>query len=152
MRLWSISQTLKLIKRINKTVAMKHKKRLDSMGNQVEFLMQTSNFHRVIRVDGAWGGVVPQAGIQMSVFSEIRPFPSSETYKLDDDGKTLLPFIKNTGKSNPIAREIEATLLITPRVAKSIAEWLLDKVEQYESLVKEGLESDEILIDDSESN
>jgi hypothetical protein len=113
---------------------MKPKKRLDSMGNQVEFSYQKSNLHRVIKVDGAWGGIVPLGGIQMSVFSEIRPFPASEKYQISEDGKTAHP-ITPSKKNTALTREIETTLIMSPSVAKSLATWLTIKVEEYEKMI-----------------
>lgn len=113
----------------------KQRKRLDSMGRRIDFAYQKSNLHRVIKVDGAWGGIVPE-GIMMSVFSEIKQFPLSETYQLDEDGRIAVP-IKSTGKQNSIVREIEATLVMSPRTAKSLMEWLKNKIDSYEEASNE---------------
>ena len=104
------------------------------MGNRIEFTFHKSNLHRVIKVDGAWGGIVPQGGVQMSVFSEVKPFPHTETYQIEDDGKTAHP-IKQSSRQNFVAREIEATLIMTPTVARSLADWLMNKVDEYEKIL-----------------
>ncbi len=53
----------------------KNRKPLDSMSNRIEFHYRKSNYFRVIKVNGAWGGLTPQADVQMSIFSERLPLP-----------------------------------------------------------------------------
>ena len=101
--------------------------------DEINFDCIKSNQFRVIRVDGAHGGIVPGAnGIQMAFFSERRAIPKRETYKLKNG---RLDKLLATEKRNAIIREVEA--LIDLRTAKVIVEWLEEKIEQAENLQRE---------------
>jgi len=52
--------------------------------DKINFDYIKSNQFRVIRVDGAHGGIAPNGyTIQMALFSERAPIPKRETYKLE---------------------------------------------------------------------
>jgi hypothetical protein len=109
----------------------KPRKKLDSMSNRLEFHYKKSNYFRVIKVNGAWGGLTPNSDVQMSIFSERLPLPDLDEYEISDGGK-ITKLVRKIAKTKGVIREVEATLTMTPSVAKALGEWLLDKAAQYE--------------------
>lgn len=102
----------------------------------IEFHFQKSNFFRVIKIHGAWGGLTPRSEIQMNIFSERLPLPDSMTHAVNEAGG-LGEIINSTGTTSGLVREVEATITMTPDVARVLAEWLLRKVKQFEDLAIE---------------
>jgi hypothetical protein len=112
---------------------MPKKPKLDSNSRRIEFHYEKGTYHRVIKIDGAWGGITPHSDIQMSIFSERLPFPELDEIEITDD-KTLGKLTKQISRKKGVVREIEATLTMTPIVAKAVADWLLAKLAQLEAL------------------
>jgi hypothetical protein len=111
---------------------MSKKRKLDSNSKRIEFHYVKGNHHRVIKVDGAWGGLTPHADIQMSVFSERIPLPDLDEFEVTEES-TIGKQTKHVSRKSGIVREIEATLVMTPTVAKALANWLVNKIAQFEA-------------------
>lgn len=105
------------------------------MANRIKFHYQDSKQLRIIKVDGAWGGMTVRSELQMSVYTETMASPTLQEFELKEGG-TLGKEISLSMKHTGVVREVEATLLMTPDIAKSIAMWLLNKIEHYEASVK----------------
>ena len=50
---------------------------------EIEFDFIKSNLFRVIRGDGAFGGIAPGGAIHMSIYSERHPIPTKTVHKLE---------------------------------------------------------------------
>ena len=59
--------------------------------SEVEFDFIKSNFFRVIKADGAFGGVAPNGAIHMQIFSERQPIPHTTTRGVRRRGKQAQP-------------------------------------------------------------
>jgi len=116
----------------------KNRKPLDSMNNRIEFHYRKSNYFRVIKVNGAWGGLTPQTDVQMSIFSERLPLPDLDEFEISEG--QLAKQIRHINKTKGVIREVEATLTMTPDVAKSLGEWLIDKANQFEERLNAAIE------------
>lgn len=116
---------------------MPKKPKLDSKSRRIEFHYEKGNNHRVINIDGAWGGITPHSDIQMSIFSERLPFPELDEIEITDE-MTLGKLTKQISRKKGVVREIEATLTMTPTVARAVADWLLGKLAQLEELESDG--------------
>ncbi len=97
---------------------------------------------RVIKVDGAHGGLTPRGDIVMSVFNERLPIPDSDEFEISEEGG-IGKQIKSDSKTKGIVREVETTLALRPDVALSLGKWLLDKVSQFEKAFDIKLEEDD---------
>ena len=99
-----------------------------------------SSCFRVIRVDGAHGGITPRGDvIQIALFNERRPIPQREEYDIKDG--------KLTGKSNvkqrdAFIREVEVEALMSLDVARAIYTWLGDNIELAEQIAKKGIKNE----------
>jgi hypothetical protein len=113
--------------------ASKNEKKPEKLPSEIKFDYIKSNQFRVVHVDGAHGGVSPKGLIQMAFFSERAPIPQQETYMLEQ-GK--LGKCKAVKQRDAIIREVEVETLIDLQVAKVIVQWLGDKINQAETLMK----------------
>ena len=91
----------------------------------VTFHHLKSDFHRVIHVDGAFGGPTPSGLLHMAVFSNRLPIPKSVTHSLEEGG-TIGDEIERDSRQG-VVREIEVGLVMTPATALALAKWLVEK-------------------------
>lgn len=102
---------------------------------KINFDYIKSNQFRVVRVDGAHGGIAPNGHtIQMALFSERTPIPKRETYKLEQ-GK--LGERTAVEQRDAVIREVEIEALMDLNTAKRIVNWLQDKIDVAEQFQKE---------------
>lgn len=106
----------------------------DTGGPWVEFHYIKSNYFRVVHVDGAQGAVTPSLQIQMALFSERLPIPQRTVHELDDDGRLKTSAFESSGKSG-VVREVEVEAIMSIATAKSLVDWLQDRISQAEALV-----------------
>lgn len=99
--------------------------------DQIEFHYMKSPQFRTVHMDGAIGGITPAGNVHFAVYNERTPIPRSVVSELGSDGAV--------GKSLSISglggihRELEIDLVMTPSVAKQLAEFLLRQaIEQAE--------------------
>jgi hypothetical protein len=90
-----------------------------------------SNYSRVIHADGAWGGLTPYMNIYMALFSEHPPIPRSIKYKVEHSG-TLSELSREAPPG--ITRDIEVEVVLSLEVARSLRNWLDDRLKQATSL------------------
>lgn len=85
-----------------------------------------------IAVSGAWGGPSPDMStIVAHLFVEHGALPSYLTYNReeDDEGSRLDMSSEQRVSRNDITREVQATIVLTPEVAISLANWLVEKAQ-----------------------
>jgi len=85
--------------------------------------------YREVPVTGAWGGVGAGGMIHAQIFVEHQDIPEENSASITDDG--VLTEDKN---DFALLRYIQVGLIMRPEVAKSLAQWLLDKVEKSQEL------------------
>jgi hypothetical protein len=101
--------------------------------NQLHFTFNKSSLHRVIKVDGVWGGMTPKSDIQMAIYSERLPIPDTQVIEIDEAGQAKT--IRQTGTTKGLIREVEATLTMPPQVARAIGEWLIERSNEFDALL-----------------
>jgi len=107
----------------------------DEKTAQINFHYIKSNNFRVVHADGAHGGVTPRGDIHMALFNERNPIPVRITNKIAENG-TLGEEIGRSMRDG-IVREVEVDVILDPEVAKSIANWLLEKADEATSNQKQ---------------
>jgi hypothetical protein len=101
----------------------------------VEFDYLKSNFFRVVRANGAFGGFSPDGSLYMAIYSERPAMPDASIYAIESTGKVgaeIMAQRKVTSKG--IVRELEVGLSFDVAVAKAIIQWLSERVEMAEKL------------------
>jgi hypothetical protein len=105
-----------------------------SEATKLEIPYVKSNFCRVIHVDGAYGGPIAPSGvyeIYMALYSQHQKFPDSVRFIVDPVSRTARPAAQNQENST-IVREIEIEVMMSLPFAKSLRDWLDDKIQKAE--------------------
>ena len=91
---------------------------------------------RTTPVNGAFGGMTPDGMLIVSLYFERKSFP--ETAEIEHIEHNLFGNEKLLSFENDcdIIREIMAKIIITPKVAKHLGHWLIDKANEAEKLQK----------------
>ena len=103
--------------------------------SSIEFHYVKSNLFRVVRAEGAMGGLTPSREIFVSLFNERAALPKMIQFSVSPEGQ-LGPEIKREGKSG-IVREMEIGVLINAAAAKHLADFLLAQVKLLEESLPE---------------
>lgn len=111
----------------------------DSAGelpDKVRFDYVKSSFFRVVKVDGVHGGITPRGDIHMATFTERRPIPQRVVHNIGDDGTVGDELEEERVERDAIVREVDVDLIMSPKLARSVAQWLSGKVDDLERLVR----------------
>jgi len=109
---------------------------MDKNPDKIQFHYNMSNHYRVIHADGAFGGITPTGLINMNIFSERRPLPDLNVYKITDDNKIGEEIMEMRVGKNGVIREVESGILIDLEKAESLAKWLNDKITELKNIVQ----------------
>lgn len=103
--------------------------------DKICFTYIKSSQFRTAPVDGVHGGLTPHGRIQMAIYSERKPIPQQTVHPIID--YELGPELGDERITKEgFVRELEINLLMDPSRARSIAQWLLDKVDEWEKIQK----------------
>lgn len=106
----------------------------EKVPKEIQFHYKKTDSYRAYHCDGAYGGITPTGKIYMEVFVERNPTPTSITAKVLPDG-AIGPEVKREGKTG-IIRQVECGLVLDIQTAKSLRDWLNDKIEKFEQITK----------------
>jgi hypothetical protein len=101
---------------------------------EIEFDFIKSNFFRVIRSDGAFGGLAPNGSVHMGIYSERQPIPTKMVHKVEA-GKLGAEMRERRQGRKAIVREVEADIVMDIQQAIILRDWLGEKIKQYEELI-----------------
>lgn len=90
--------------------------------------------YRPLHVDGAVGAITPQGLISMSLYSEHIPIPQSVTHAVTEEGVLGAEISEARRAKEGVIRDVEATLLLSETVARSIQKWLEERLDELERL------------------
>jgi len=109
-------------------------KKKQSHIKEIEFDFIKSNFFRVIRADGAFGGIAPGGAIHMAIYSERQAIPTKTVHSLE--GQQLGPEIpeKREGRS-AVVREVEIDVVLELPQAIVFRQWLDERIMQLQQIV-----------------
>ena len=106
---------------------------------ELEFDFIKSNFFRVIRADGFFGGLTPNgSNIHVGVYSERHAYPQKIFHKIVPaaGGHTLGPEeVERRVARSGIVRELEVGISMDISQAIVLRNWLNEKLAQYEQIV-----------------
>jgi hypothetical protein len=103
--------------------------------SSIKFHYVKGNFFRVVRAEGAIGGLTPSREIFLSLFNERAALPKMIEFAVLKDGQ-IGQEIARDGKDG-IVREMEIGLLVSADAAKKLADFLLNQVKILEASVPE---------------
>jgi hypothetical protein len=101
----------------------------------LKFKYEKSEFFRTIHVDGVWGCVTPNMGIQIAFWNERFPLPNLVEYRVLEDGS-----IEEFSRDIPdtIIREVEVSLAFDVETAEMLIDWLSERVEEIYTFLEAG--------------
>ncbi len=82
-----------------------------------------SNYFRVATVDGIVGGLTPNGGIHMAVWSQRLPYPRQVVHEVSEVGLLGIE-VERTKRPTDVIREIEIGLVFSPEMARAMVRWL----------------------------
>lgn len=118
----------------------------DSRGTTVKFVYPESDDYKIIYANGVYGGVTMQGEIMIDFFQE-RHVPVKMEIRSIEDGEIGKPTEREMDLPEPtdglvFIRERKIGITLHPDQAESIANWILDKVNQARAAMeRKGQES-----------
>jgi hypothetical protein len=91
-----------------------------------------SHFFRLVRADGAIGGISPRLELFITFYNERFPIPKVLTYKPTPDGAPGEEILSERESKEGIVREAEVGITMDLPTAKSFASWINEKVAELE--------------------
>jgi hypothetical protein len=101
---------------------------------EMEFDLIKSNFFRVVKCDGAFGGLAPNGSIHMGVYSERNPFPRKVVHSIEQ-GHLGPEILERRETRKAIVRELEVDVVLDIAGAMVLRQWLDSRIEQYARLI-----------------
>lgn len=97
----------------------------ESTPSTVKFHYRKAKLFKVIHVDGVIGGPTPERAIFVALYNQRSPIPKMVEQAISPDG-SLGPELARTGKDG-IFREVEVGIVLTPKAAQEIGQFLLQQ-------------------------
>jgi len=97
---------------------------------RIRFHYLKSSAFRVVYAEGAYGGLTPHGNISISFYNDRYPIPQIVEHQISQEGK-LGGEISRVGKDG-VVREVEVDVLLTIPTAKSLRDWLEQKILEAE--------------------
>jgi hypothetical protein len=97
----------------------------------IEFEYKLSPGFAVYAVSGAFGGLNTHGEIVMTLYNERAAIPEKQTYNVSKDGSIDKRPI-SVEKREALVRHVMLGVSMSPSVARSIGEWLIEKAEAHE--------------------
>ena len=89
----------------------------------------------VYAVSGAFGGLNSHGEIVMTLYNERAAIPERQTYNVAGDGSIDKRPV-SVEKDEALVRHVMLGVSMSPSVARSVGEWLIEKAEAYEKFLE----------------
>jgi len=104
-------------------------------GEEITFKYKHAEHFKTIYANGVWGGPNPHGEIVMNFFLE-RNQPPEETKHVIAEDRTLVEKSRVPSK-DVLIRELQVGIILSLSVARSVKEWLDQKITLLESSLEE---------------
>lgn len=105
---------------------------------KVEFTHVKPDDYKAVYVNGVWGGITTRGDLFCNFFYEYNDVPEKVQMAIDEKGK-IGKIISPVVKIPRVRRDLKVAVIMNPEQAVSIANWILQKVKEFqESKKKEG--------------
>lgn len=91
-----------------------------------------SKDYKTVPVSGAIATITPQGLIQCEIFTEKPDILNDFTLEVDESGKAN----EKPQEVRTIVRELHVSMIITPNIARSIGELLINKIDELDQLIE----------------
>ena len=102
-------------------------------GEVVAFQYTYADYFRNVYSNGVWGGTNPHGEIVMNFFLEKIQPPEITKHKATESGR--LELLSRDPYPDLIIREFQVGVVLNLSVARSVRDWLSDKIESMESAI-----------------
>lgn len=100
---------------------------------EIEFDFIKSNYFRVIKADGAFGGITGNGSIHMALYSERNAIPTKVVHAVVDG--SLGPELRDRRQGRKaIVREVEVDVMLDITQAMALSKWLDEKIKQFSEI------------------
>ena len=103
--------------------------------NTIRFDYKLSPNFAVYSISGAFEGLNSQGEIVMTLYNERPAVPERQTYSISKDGSIDKRPI-SVEKEESLIRQVMLGVSMTPSVARSVGEWLIEKADAYEKFLE----------------
>ena len=104
---------------------------------QVTFKYTKTDDYRNVHGSGVFGGVTAKIEIRIEVFTEYQPSPSEYSKKVIDDELVPVDEEEDGDKDILVERERQIGIMLALNEARSIHQWLGNKIEQLEERLEQ---------------
>ena len=105
---------------------------------KIKFIHNKPQDYRIYPVNGVWGGVSGRGDLICNFFVEHHEVPKEEVFSIEEDG-SLRDINKKPKEEARAIRDLQVGILVNREQAVSIANWMLEKVKEFEKITKEEL-------------
>ena len=102
----------------------------------VTFHYVKSNHFRTIHVNGAFGGFSPDGSIFLAIYSERPVLPDVTVQTIESNGQLGKEIMEQRKGLQGVVRELEAGLAMDVRTAKTLVDWLTERIKIAESIAQ----------------
>jgi len=102
----------------------------DGQPRELTIRVEKSPQARSIHADGVWGGVTPTGQIIMGIWTQFNTYPEHLTYDVTPEGS--LENERRSPTDSLLTRQIEAEIIMSVDLARSMRDWLNDKIRDFE--------------------
>ena len=114
---------------------MAKKKQSKKTSPVVEFKYRFHEDYRPVYTNGMWGGPNIKGELEIHFLFDRKPFPTSTTHELKDG--VLLGTPKSMTGEKATLRFIQTGVVMSPSTARSLYEWLGEKLKILEGMTDE---------------
>lgn len=106
----------------------------DPVDGEVAFDYIKGPHFRVVWVDGVIGGVTPNKHLQFTMFAERPAIPRRQVFKMDAvSGQLGVEVVEKRISRQSVVREMACDVHMSAEAAQTLAEWLLERVQQMKN-------------------
>ena len=96
-----------------------------------------SNSYKMVPVNGVWGGLDGKGNITCEFFVEKVDHPEFTKLVVDEKNRAVKEEGIQRKTTEGIVREFQVGMTLEPHLAKTIGEWLLTKVNEFDKIKEE---------------
>ncbi|MBP3730587.1 MAG: hypothetical protein J6I40_03850 [Mailhella sp.] len=106
---------------------------MDEFPTQIRYEYTVDNGSNLNVAHGVWGGINPQGEIEMNFYLESDKLPSYSERSVEKDGTMgMEKSVYEDNGEHVIIRRIHSRILLNYHTARSLVEWLEEKIESLE--------------------
>ncbi len=101
---------------------------------KVRYVISKSRDYRLIAANGVWGGVTPRGDFLLNFIIDSNQHPESIVQEISPEGKLgdqIERHPKEKQDEKLLSRELQIGVVLSPRNAESIANFILNRVKDF---------------------